>query len=586
MKGKPIASLWDHDGEVVWVEFDLGGDVNCGFEEGPSTVIDDLVRQFRSGLYRVNGNKLILCEDESVQVFAFNTLISGFYEWSEEEAKAKLDDAFAAFRKIEEELHAYSYAQSMIYLDSVTAAPADTAEDRGRVLGVLSGVAYEKMTGEETKKLVAELLAGKSTLTPAHQREVEVFNRDNEWTSKIPKQEYVEYQMLVSDAESVWHKAKLANDFASFAPYLKKIVEYNRRFAQYNEPDKAPYDVLLDQYERGFTMKSAEEFFAALRNRLVPLIRKIQSVPQVDDSFLYRSYPVEKQREFSDYLMQVMGIDRNHCTIGETEHPFTLEFNKNDVRITTHYHENNVASSLFAVIHEGGHALYELHSGDEYEGTCLAGGISMGIHESQSRLFENLIGRSRAFLQAIFPKMQELFPAQLADITAEDLYRAVNKSEPSLIRIEADELTYSLHVMVRYELEKGLIDGSISVEELPQKWNEKMREYLGVEVPDDTHGVLQDSHWSGGAIGYFPSYALGSAYGAQMLAKLRESVDVDGAIANGNLGAITDWLEEKIYRHGKRYDPKELFELCCGAPFDPEYYVAYLEQKFSEIYGL
>ena len=346
------------------------------------------------------------------------------------------------------------------------------------------------------------------------------------------------------------------------------------------------YDVLLDRYERGLTMEKADAFFAALRERIVPLIKKIGGVTQVNDAFLRRSYPVEKQRELSDHLMQVMGIDRSYCAIGETEHPFTLEFNKHDVRITTHYYENDVASSMYSVIHEGGHALYELGSGDEYEDTVLRGGVSMGVHESQSRLYENIIGRSRPFISVIFPKLKELFPQQLEGVDADRFWLAVNKSQPSLIRTDADELTYSLHIMVRYELEKAFIAGELEVEQLPQAWNEKYREYLGIDVPDDTRGVLQDSHWSGGDVGYFPSYALGSAYGAQIFAKMRGDFDVDAAISSGSLTEINEWLRARIFRHGHRYDPDVLLERCCGEPFDPKYYIDYLEEKYSRIYGL
>lgn len=494
--------------------------------------------------------------------------------------------ALKTFSEIEEKLYAFNHATSMIYYDSVTSAPKDTAEGRGKALGVLSGYSYELTTGAEAQKAVAWLLEHSEELEPARLRAVQEFNRNNEYMSSIPKDEYVEFSMLLNEADSVWHTAKAENDFPAFQPYLEKIFATLRRFAGYYKPQLDPYDVMLDMYERGLTRETADKFFDRLRGRIVPLIKRISEVPQIDDSFLFQSCPVEQQRKLSDYLMEVMCIDRAHCNIGETEHPFTLNFNKNDVRITTHYFENNMASSMFSVIHEGGHALYELNIGDEYDYTTLAGGVSMGIHESQSRLFENIIGRSEAYVNLIYPKLQELFPQQFKNVTARQFYLAINKSQPSLIRTEADELTYPLHIMVRYEIEKALFDGKITVAELPRVWNEKMHEYLGIDVPDDTRGVLQDSHWSGGSVGYFPSYALGSAYGAQMMAKMRETIDVDAVIASGKLAPIVDWLRERIFRHGCRYDPGVLFEMCCGAKFDPEYYVDYLEGKFGEIYGI
>ena len=494
--------------------------------------------------------------------------------------------AMERLRQVEAKQQAYGHAMSMLYYDGVTAAPAESAQGRGETLAFLSEESYRLDTAPETKETVAWLLEHRDELSPDELREVTEFNRGNEYVSSIPQEEYVAYTRLVNDAESVWHKAKEEDNFALFAPYLRQIVDTNRRFAGYYRPGKAPYDVLLDQYERGLTMAQADAFFAALRSRIVPLVQKIGQKPQVRDDFLFRHYPAEQQRIWSMTLMDIMKLDPARCAIGETEHPFTLNFSNHDVRITTHYYEDNVASSMYSVIHEGGHALYELGVDDRWQKTCLGGGVSMGIHESQSRLFENLVGRSRPFVEMLYPRMKACFPRRLADVTAAELYLAVNKSQPSLIRTEADELTYSLHVMVRYELEKALIDGSLAVEDLPTAWRQKMREYLNVEVPSDREGVLQDSHWSGGNIGYFPSYALGSAYGAQFISRMRRDVDVDGAMASGNLQPIVDWLTEKIYRHGSRYDPMELLEQVCGAPFDPSYYTDYLEKKFSEIYNL
>jgi len=323
-----------------------------------------------------------------------------------------------------------------------------------------------------------------------------------------------------------------------------------------------------------------------LRAVIVPLLAKVKDAPQIDDSFLHMHYSVEQQRKFSDYLMEVLGLDREYCGIAETEHPFTTNFNNRDVRITTHYHEDDLASSMYSVIHEGGHALYELGCDDCYNHTFLSGGVSMGIHESQSRFYENIIGRSRAFISLIFPKIQELFPEQMNGVTEEMFYRAVNKAEPSLIRTESDELSYCLHVIVRYEIEKQLIDGTLSVNDLPEKWNQLYEEYLGVHVPNDTLGCLQDSHWSGGSIGYFPSYALGSAYGPQILNAMKKDIsDIDTKIREGKLSDLTKWLKEHIHRYACLYKPCDLFEKVCGK-FDPSYYTAYLTEKYTELYEL
>ncbi len=494
--------------------------------------------------------------------------------------------ALEVFDEMREKAVSIAHAMSVIYLDSVTCAPSGTAAYRAHTLGTLSALEYDITTAPEVRAAIAWLCDHPEELDETRRREIAQYDRENKYIASIPKDEYSAYSELIANAEAVWHKAKQENDFASFEPYLEEIFRCNRRFAGYYCPEKPAYDVLLDRYERGLTMEKADGFFASLRAEIVPLLAKVMAAPQVDDSFLKAHYPVEKQRELSDYLMEVMGMDRTHCGIAETEHPFTINFGRDDVRITTHYYEDNVASSMYSVIHEGGHALYELGVGMEYERTFLSGGISMGIHESQSRLFENLIGRSREFIAMIFPKLLELFPGQLAGVDAEMFYRAVNKVEPSLIRTEADELTYALHVMVRYELEKALIGGELEVKDLPAAWNAKYKEYLGVDVPDDTCGVLQDSHWSGGSVGYFPSYALGSAYGAQMMDSLRRDVDVSAAVSGGSLRPIVDWLGERIYRHGCMYDPTWLISNCCGGDFDPSYFVRYLTEKFTDIYNL
>ncbi len=495
-------------------------------------------------------------------------------------------EALEVFDDMREKAVAIGHAMGVIYLDSVTCAPANTAAFRARTLGTMSGIEYDITTDPRARAAIAWLVEHQDELDDRRRREVTEYDRANRFISSIPKDEYAAYSELIANAEAVWHKAKQENDFASFAPYLEQIFDCNRRFAGYYCPEKPAYDVLLDRYERGLTMEKADEFFSSLRAEIVPLLAKVMAAPQVDDSFLNACYPVDKQRELSDYLMEVMGMDRSHCGIAESEHPFTINFGSDDVRITTHYHEDNVASSMYSVIHEGGHALYELGVGKEYERTFLSGGVSMGIHESQSRLFENLIGRSEEFISLVFPKLKELFPVQLDGVDAHAFYKAVNKVEPSLIRTEADELTYALHVLVRYELEKALIAGELAVKDLPAAWNARYKEYLGVDVPDDTRGVLQDSHWSGGSVGYFPSYALGSAYGAQMIASLRRDVDVSAAVAGGDLSPVVNWLGERIYRHGCMYDPAWLIENCCGTDFDPSFFVNYLTEKFSAIYNL
>lgn len=497
-----------------------------------------------------------------------------------------VQQAVEALKKLEHTLAAYGQAMGVLNLDAVTAAPSESYEGRGKTMEILTQVTYDLSTAPENDELVAYLMEHREELDPQTKRELEVLKKDLDHLHRIPAEEYVGYSVLLNDAQSVWHKAKNEDDFDAFAPYLEKIVDYNRKFAAYYNPELPAYDSLLNEYEEGLTMQTLDAFFGQLREAIVPLIAKIQAVPQIDDSFLHRHYPVEIQRKFSDYLMEVMGLDRDRCAIAETEHPFTDNYNNKDVRITTHYFEDNLVSSMYSVIHEGGHALYELGADDCYNYTFLAGGVSMGIHESQSRFYENIIGRSRAFVHAIFPKVKEFFPEQLADVDEEMFYRGINKAEPSLIRTEADELTYCLHVMVRYEIEKQLIAGTLAVRDVPQEWKRLYKEYLGVDVPNDKEGCLQDSHWSGGSIGYFPSYALGSAYGAQMLRTMEKDLgDVFQKVSQGDLSRITQWLREHIHRYASFRKPGELFRSVCGE-FDAKYYTDYLTEKYTELYHL
>ena len=497
----------------------------------------------------------------------------------------ELKEALEQLRQLQQKMYAYQAASSSLYLDGVTVAPKDTSEGRGVALGVLAGESHKLFTSPEVGGLLAFLESRRGELDAVSARQVTLLRRGYDKVARIPADEYMEYAMLTNEASDVWHRAKENNDFASFRPVLERLVAFNRKFAGYYDPSKAPYDPQLNEYERGVDMAYLDRFFAVIREKLVPLIRAVGEKEQPDDSFLHLHYPIEAQRKFSDYLMEVLQLDRGHCAIGETEHPFTLNFTSQDVRITTHYKEDDVASSMYSVIHEGGHARYELDVDPAYDYTCLAGGVSMGVHESQSRFYENIIGRSLPFVQAIFPRMREFFPQQLSGVTAEQFYKAVNRAQPSLIRTEADELTYCLHVMVRYEIEKQLIGGTLDVGDVPAQWNRLYKEYLGVDVPDDTRGCLQDSHWSGGSFGYFPSYALGSAYGAQMLRSMERDMDVWGGVSKGDLAGVTGWLREHIHKYGCMLDPADIVKNACG-DFDPTAYTDYLTKKYSALYGL
>lgn len=499
----------------------------------------------------------------------------------------ELKEALLQLKRLQEKMSAYAHATALIYYDGVTAAPAKTAENRGHTLAILSEEEYRLATGEETVALLEYLDAHREELSLREGRIVTLALKSIRRMQKIPMEEYVAYQRLLVQADDVWHHAKENSDFALFCPILEQIFETEKRFSGYCSPDKHPYDDCLDQYEDGLTMEKCDAFFDALKSRLVPLIARIGAKPQLSDRCVHGDFSDDAQERFSLALMKHIGIDMQHCGLSTTEHPFTISFGShNDVRITTHYQRDNFASSMYSVIHEGGHALYDMGSDDALAYTLLDGGVSMGIHESQSRFYENLLGRSRAFVEQIFSTVVEAFPEQMKGYTAEDLYRAVNLVRPSLIRTEADEVTYCLHVMIRYELEKRVMSGELAVRDLPKEWNRLYREYLGIEVPDDRHGVLQDSHWSGGSIGYFPSYALGSAYGAQFLKKMQETVDVEDCLRRGDFGPINAWNREHIWCWGATKTPGELLESVLGEPFDPYVFTAYLEKKYGELYGL
>jgi len=494
--------------------------------------------------------------------------------------------ALEQLQKLGKTYMAYTHALGVMELDAATAAPSGSWEGRGVTSGILSEVMYNLIADPDNGKLISYLKEHADQLNEVQLRELEVLEKQYLQMNRIPAEEYVAFNVLKNDAQANWEKAKNSNDFSVFQPYLEKIVEYQRKFAGYYNAAIPAYDALLNEYEEGMTMEVLDAFFAELRSTIVPLVEQICSKVQNIHPFMQRTYPASLQRKFSDFLMETMALDRNYCGISESEHPFTINFNNKDVRITTHYYENRFLSSMYSVIHEGGHALYELGTEDQYNYTLLYGGSSMGIHESQSRFYENLIGRSKAFCTYVLPKLKELFPEQMSDVDVDAFYRSVNQVQPSLIRIEADELTYCLHIMVRYEIEKQLISGTLEIKDVPAAWNRLYQEYLGVQVPNNAKGCLQDIHWSFGDLGYFPSYALGSAYGAQMLAVMEQELgDVNADVEHGDLSRVTAWLREHIHRFASFKKPGQLFEDACGK-FDAKYYTDYLTKKYTELYHL
>ena len=497
-----------------------------------------------------------------------------------------LKEAIAKLDALEKASYALNHAQSILYVDGDTVAPKNSWKGRGKALAYLGELTYRQMVNPETGETLETILQHKDEVDEITFRRAEVMKENYDVLHVLPMAEYVAWQELTNESSAVWHDAKVKSDWNMFAPYLEKLIAGRRRYAALKAPEKPAYDVLLDEFEKGAAMASLDPFFRTLREELSPVIREVAAREKPVPTFMKGPWPVEQQRLFSQKIMALEGIDPLNCTLGETEHPFTDGNNKWDVRITTHYYEEDPFFSMYSVIHEGGHALYELDVRDDLQFTCLSGGVSMGVHESQSRFYENLIGRSRAFCAPLLKIMKEVFPERMKDVTEDELYEAVNLSKPSLIRTEADELTYSLHVMIRYELEKAMIAGDLKVADIPGEWNRLYKEVLGVDVPDDRRGALQDSHWSGGGMGYFPSYALGSAYGVQMLRQMEKDADIWSAVAAGDLSPVTAWLTEKVHQYGSLKKPRDLLPAAMGGPLDASVYTGYLKKKFGELYRL
>ena len=483
-------------------------------------------------------------------------------------------------------------AASVLHWDQETYLPEKGVKERSEQLALLEGIAHEKLTSPETGRLLSEL--GSSTENPSGDEKLpelerdflKVLRRNYDRAVKLPGEFVSAAARAEGLSQAAWVTAKRDNNFSVFLPHLIKMIDFSRQRAIYWGYKDNPYDGLLDIYEKGMGVKAISEVFTPLGKRLNELLKKISSKPQPDNSFLNQEFDIEKQAGFSRDLLKSLNFDTNRGRLDVSAHPFTTTLGSDDIRITTRYLKRQVQSGIFSTIHEAGHAFYEMGFPGELRPSSLADGASMGIHESQSRLWENVIGRSRAFWEAMYPVLRSYFPGPLSSFTAEDFYRAINLVEPSLIRIEADEVTYSLHIIVRFEIESELFQGSLDPAKLPEAWREKMKELLGVEPETDAQGVLQDVHWSMGSFGYFPSYALGNLYGLQFWEKLRS--DIPGAetqIAQGNFAPVRDWLRDTIYIWGCRKDPSELLKIVTGKSLSAEPFLDYIESKYAGIYG-
>ena len=496
----------------------------------------------------------------------------------------------ARFRELEHKLWTREYLMKITSFDGATVAPENSAASRGEALGTLSGEHHELLTGTEAQELLGELTAAVEAgdiSDPQLLAEIRTLARDQREACVIPTEEAEARTRLTCESQAVWHKAKTTNDWASFEPYIDRLVETLKRHASYIDSTRDPYDVWLDQYERGMNAAAYDRFFDQVRETVVPLVHAIsERGEQPDAPWLTAHVSDAVQRELSYDLMKLMGLAPADPTLAFTEHPFSEGFSVGDARVATHIYEDNVLSNVYSIIHESGHASYELGVNPAYARTCLEGGTSMGIHESQSRFFENTVGRSRAFMGPLLGVLRAHAPEVYGDVTEDELYRAANIATPSLIRTEADELTYPLHIMLRYDIERMLFSGEATAKDVPALWNKLVKQYLGLDVPNDAQGCLQDIHWSE-SFGYFPTYALGSAYDAQYVpAMQRDGVNLDDVCASGDLTRALEWLRTNIWQWGRGKDAAELVEGACGAPFDATFYCDYLARKFSELYKL
>ncbi|MEQ6354107.1 carboxypeptidase M32 [Lysinibacillus sp. M3] len=473
--------------------------------------------------------------------------------------------------------------------DMRTGAPKKGLTQRSEVVGTLSASLFEMQTSEELGKLLTDLEGQKVDLDYVTLRLVEKVRKDYDQNKKIPANEYKEYVILQSKAETAWEEAKATNNFALFLPYLEEIISWQKKFIQYwGIKNGSPYNTLLDLYEPDMTTDVLDQVFGELRETIVSLVQKITDSPnKPDTSILFKHFPRESQRALSLEMLTQLGYDFDAGRLDESVHPFMIGLNHGDNRITTKYDENDFRSAIFGTIHECGHAMYEQNIDVKLDGLPLATGTSMGIHESQSLFYENFVGRNEKFWEHNYERLQKHSPAQFGDVALADFLRAINMVEPSFIRIEADELTYPLHIMIRYEIERDLFNGDLQAKDLPQVWNDKYEEYLGIRPETDAKGVLQDMHWSGGMFGYFPSYALGMIYAAQWKHAMdKDILNFDDLLAKGELLSIREWLTEKVHQYGALKKPFELLQEATGEGLNAKYLANYLQEKYTKLYQL
>jgi carboxypeptidase Taq len=498
-----------------------------------------------------------------------------------------MDEKLERFKEIMTEVADLDSASSLLGWDQQVNMPAAAAEARGNQIGTLEKLSHQAFTSDEVGKLLDELRSRSGALSPDDEAMVRVARRDYDKATRVPSSFVAEIAVVSARAQAAWVEARGKSDFSIFRPHLEKIVDLAHKFISFYPPADHPYDTLLDRFEPGMKTADVRAIFDSLRPRQVDLIKQISTAKQVKDSFLHKKYEERKLWDFGVDVVTRFGYDWKRGRQDKAPHPFEDSFSVNDVRITTRFEADHPIAMLFSTMHESGHGMYEQGINPAYERTPLHHGTSLGVHESQSRMWENLVGRSLPFWKYFFPRLKKTFPSQLGNVDLKTFYKAINKVEPSLIRVNADEATYNLHIMLRLEIEIGLVEGTMAVKDLPDIWNAKMKEYLGIVPPNDALGVLQDIHWSGGMLGYFSTYALGNLISAQLWEKINQDIPaLDEQFRKGKFDALLDWLHVNIHLHGRKYDPQDLVQRVTGSKITPEPYIRYLTEKYSNIYGL
>lgn len=498
---------------------------------------------------------------------------------------SKLFDDFKSYLN---EMNQYDHVTTLLYWDMKTGAPKLGQAAHVEALTKFSSKSFEMGTSEKLGEMLDALAKPEEyeSLDDTWQFIVKRMKRDFDRNKRIPAEFFERYVRAQAESGNAWEEAKNASDFSIFAPHLAKMITMTKEMTGYTDPGKEVYDALLDQYEEGMDSATIDRLFGELKTELIPLVQQILAKPQPDDSAFHAYFDPDAQKKVQDMLLAYMGFSKDAGTVGESEHPFTLNFSSKDVRVTNHYYEHDPISAMFSAIHEGGHAIFEQNVNPDYDNTVAGSCHYMGVHESQSRFYENILGRSKNFWLPIYEKLGELLP-QFKDITLDDFYREINHVQNSLIRVEADEVTYCFHVILRYEMEKAIFRDNAAVEELPALWNQKMQEYLQITPANDAEGILQDMHWSDGSFGYFPSYLLGSIYDGMYLDTIEAELgSIDQILAEGRIGEITKWLNEKIHRFGSTRTPKEVIADVCGKEVSAEPLVRYFKEKYTEVYGL